>query len=191
MASPPTSSDVARLRAGGTVLVPYDPLWPRHFQEIRDQILSVAADLLVEVEHIGSTALPGLAAKPFLDLMPCLRSYDDGLALAERLGVLGYEYKGEYGIPGRHYFSKWIDTGAPACKHNVHAYEVGHAEWTRHLVFRDALRADSALRAEYEAFKENLAAVHHDDVQAYASAKSGFVDAVISRFGGPPRPAQF
>ena len=146
----------------------------------------------VAIEHIGSTAVPGLAAKPYLDIMPGLRSFEDGRRMVEGMASVGYRYRGEgwLDIPGRHYFSKHIEDDDAVWKHNVHAYAVGHIEWARHLVFRDALRADAALREEYEALKRHLAVVH-TDIEPYADAKGEFVERVITSHGGPSRPPDF
>ncbi len=179
-----------RARAGGVVLRPYDPIWPIRFEEARRGLLEACGGLLVAVEHVGSTAVPGLGAKPYLDLMPGLRRYEDGPGLVEPLAALGYVYRGEYGIRGRHYFNRQVEGDPHVWKHNVHAFAVGHYEWERHLVFRDALRADPALRDQYWAVKVELASRHVDDVEAYAEAKSAFVERVIAAAGGPPRPPE-
>jgi GrpB-like predicted nucleotidyltransferase (UPF0157 family) len=104
---------------------------------------------------------------------------------------LGYESRGEMTIPGRHYFTKLIEDDDRVWKHNVHAYATDHIEWTRHLVFRDALRNHNTLRDEYESLKRRLAVQYRDDVNAYAEAKSEFVERVIAAHAGPARPADF
>ena len=181
--------DLARRR--GVVLVPYDPLWPVRYDEAAARIREACAEFLVDIQHIGSTSIPGIAAKPFLDFMPGLATYDDGFKLVPIMESLGYESRGEMTIPGRHYFTKVIEGDEHIWKHNVHAYATDHIEWARHLVFRDALRADAALRHEYESLKRHLAAQHRDDVDAYADAKSEFVERVIAAHGGPARPPDF
>jgi GrpB-like predicted nucleotidyltransferase (UPF0157 family) len=168
-------------------LVPYDPVWPVRFEAVRRAIVEACSGLVARVEHIGSTAVAGLAAKPVLDLMPGLAHVEDGERIVPMMTALGYAYRGEFGIPGRHLFTRWIDGDAHVEKHNVHAYPIGHSEWVRHLVFRDALRADDTVRVEYEQLKRTLAMRFPHDVETYAEAKSRFVDRVIAARGGPAR----
>ncbi|MFN0146118.1 MAG: GrpB family protein [Dehalococcoidia bacterium] len=178
---------VTRLLAKGVVLVPYDPAWPARFEVAAAAIREACAGEVTVVEHIGSTAIPGLLAKPVLDIMPGLGSYEDGFAIVAPMESLGYEYRGEFGIPRRHYFTKPVADDRHAWKHNVHCYVVGDPEWLRHLAFRDALRRDGAVRAAYQSLKLELAARFPDDVEAYAEAKGEFVDGVVRAYGGPPR----
>lgn len=185
---PATEADRERARKRGVVLVEYDPVWPARFEEAAARIREACGEILAGIEHIGSTSIAGIAAKPFLDLMPGVRTFEDGFKLVAPLESLGYESRGEFGIQGRHYFTKFVEGDEHVWKHNVHAYATDHIEWARHLVFRDALRADSALRDEYELVKRELAARFPDDVDAYAMAKSDFVERVIAAHGGPPRP---
>jgi len=179
---------LARARAGGVSLVPWDAAWPARFAEARAAILAACEGVVLGVEHIGSTSIPGIGAKPYLDIMPGLRTFEDGERMVAAMASLGYVYRGEYGISGRHYFSKHIHDDPHMWKHNVHSHVIGCADWERHVAFRDALRADDALRDEYWRLKLELAARHPADVQAYADAKSEFVDRVIAAHGGPPRP---
>lgn len=191
MDSTPTQTDRELARRDGVVLVPYDPRWPARYEEAAAAIREACGSVLVAIEHIGSTSIPGIAAKPYLDIMPGLLTYEDGVNVVPGMESLGYEYRGELGIPGRHYFTKWIEGDDHVWKHNVHAYAVDDIEWTRHLVFRDALRATNALRDEYESLKQRLAAEHPDDVDRYAYAKSEFVERILATHGGPQRPPDF
>ncbi len=179
-----------RARAQGVVLLPYDPEWPARFEEAKAAILAACGGGLTAIEHVGSTSVPGLGAKPYLDLMPGLRAFEDAAAMLDPMAGLGYEYRGEYGLPGRHYFTKWVEGDAHVWKHNVHTYAVGHIEWTRHLVFRDALRADAGLRQEYWDLKVALSKQFPDNIDAYARAKSEFVERVLAAHGAPARPTQ-
>ncbi len=185
--SSPVEAARARLWANRPVLLDYDPAWPAAAAEAAAAILAACTGIVTTVEHVGSTAVPGLRAKPVLDLMPGFATFADGFAAVPAMESLGYEYRGEYGIPGRHYFTKRIEGNDHVWKHNVHAYEVGHPEWVRHLVFRDALRTNNAWRDEYAALKDELALRFPDDVQAYADAKDEFVERVIGAAGGPGR----
>ena len=176
---------------GGVVLVPYNPLWPERFVDAAFAIAAACPGSVTQIMHVGSTSIPGLAAKPYLDIMPGLAAHADGAAMVGPMKALGYEYRGDFGIPGRHYFTMGIEGDDAVWKHNVHAYEVGHIEWDRHLVFRDALRADSSLAAEYLQLKLDLADRFPTEVQDYANAKTDFVERVLRDHGGPPRPPDF
>ena len=156
------------------VLAPYDPAWPSQFAAARDEILSACDGLVTEVHHIGSTSIPGIAAKPIIDMMPTVRRFEDGTACVGGLRKLGYEYRGEYGIAGRHYFVR----GGPR-SHQAHMYAADHREVERHLMFRDYLRTHPDERVAYEHLKRDLAKQFTHDVQAYATAKTPFCDRIV------------
>ncbi|HKP25962.1 MAG TPA: GrpB family protein [Dongiaceae bacterium] len=155
------------------VLLPYDPAWQVQFASAREEILSACNGLILEVHHVGSTAIPCIAAKPVIDLMPVVRRFEDGAASVAALQALGYQSRGEHGIAGRHYFVR----GTPRT-HQAHLFAAGHPEIERHLLFRDYLCAHAYERAAYERLKRKLAAEFGDDRQAYAAAKTPFCDRI-------------
>ena len=154
-------------------LVAHDPAWATRFADERARLLTALGDLPAEIEHVGSTAVPGLAAKPILDVLVG-RPAGDVAPYVEALQRAGYVYRGEAGIPGRHYFRR----GDPRT-HHLHLVECGGAVWRDHLAFRDRLRADAALAAAYGALKERLAIQHAEDRAAYTEAKAPFITAVL------------
>ncbi len=161
------------------VVSPYSPEWPKLFQTLRAELLAAFAPVPVAVEHIGSTAVPGLAAKPVLDL---LLGADSLPVIEEKIGALerlGYEYVSKYEreLPMRRYFVK--PAGALPRVH-VHGVVRGSSIWRDHLAFRAALRADDALRAEYQALKLDLAARFSRDKAAYTEAKAPFIRSAIA-----------
>jgi len=170
--------------ADPVVLAPYNPAWAEQFRGISDQLFDACGDKLVAVHHIGSTGVPGLAAKPLIDLMPALRHHDEGASLAPLLEPLGFVYFGAYGIEGRHFFRRKAEINV-----NVHMFETGHIEIERHLVFRNALRADEGLRAAYQNLKEELAERFPNDVDSYAKSKSDFIEKNLRDLGAPERPS--
>src|SRR4026208_1475727 len=113
----------------------YDPDWPVLF-EIERQAMQRSGGWFKAVHHVGSTSIPGMAAKPIIDILVVLDLHEDGLACVDAMRQLGYEYRGESGLAGRHYFRK----GSPHT-HHVHMFAAGHPEAGRHLRFRDYLRA--------------------------------------------------
>jgi GrpB-like predicted nucleotidyltransferase (UPF0157 family) len=117
-----------------TVVVEYDPDWARLFEEEKQRILEACGGALVTVEHVGSTSVPGLAAKPCIDMMPGLARLGDGLrCITPLVAILGYEALGEFGISDRLFFRK-----REPFPYHAHMFVVGHPEWNRHLLFRDS-----------------------------------------------------
>lgn len=161
-------------------LSPYSPLWPAVFDMEKRRLLEVLGADLVLVEHIGSTAVPGLGGKPVIDVMVGAPA----LAIVERripqLEAEGYRYVPEFerAMPQRRYFVK--ENGHPGTFH-VHAVLLDSPFWKDHLAFRDALRADPALAERYWQLKRRLAARFRHDRGAYADAKGEFIRAAIAK----------
>jgi GrpB-like predicted nucleotidyltransferase (UPF0157 family) len=156
-------------------LVDHDPTWTERFEQERDRLVPVFDGSVVAIEHIGSTSVPGLCAKPIVDIAVGLRELeltDEQIAAMENLG---YEYLGEFGLPGRLYFRK----GDPR-SHHVHVVEHGGMHWERQLVFRDALRTDAEELRRYDAFKRRLAAEGYSR-EVYTELKTPFIRAVEAR----------
>jgi GrpB-like predicted nucleotidyltransferase (UPF0157 family) len=172
--------------AGTIVLTPYDRAWPRLFEQERERLEAAIGRWAVAIEHVGSTAIPGMAAKPIIDIGVALRAFEDALYSITPLVELGYDCLGEFGIPRRIYFRKRTNTPLPGQSpgegvgrtHQIHMYEETHDQFVNHLLFRDYLRAHGDAAREYEALKRRLAG-EHDDVEAYADAKSEFVRHVL------------
>jgi GrpB-like predicted nucleotidyltransferase (UPF0157 family) len=162
------------------VLVDHDPRWLSAAAEECARIASACGPTLLRVEHIGSTSVPGLIAKPILDLMPVLRAYEDGFACVAPMRALGYWYAGDHGIPGRHLFVK----GSPRT-HHAHMLVEGSKEATRHAAVRDTLRTHPDLAARYAALKSDLAARFGDNRTGYADAKSTLMRETFDRAGIP------
>jgi GrpB-like predicted nucleotidyltransferase (UPF0157 family) len=151
------------------VLVPHDPHWARAFEEARVAIMEACGDHVLDVLHVGSTAIPGLAAKPVIDLMALLRRHDDAFACVSAMAALGFEFRGEAGIGGRHFFRKRHPR-----THHVHMYRSDHPEVGRHIRFRDYMRQHPEEGSAYEVLKRDLAARFGGDTRAYSAAKTEF-----------------
>lgn len=162
-------------------LVPYDPTWPRQFDEERARLAHVLSPWLTgTIEHIGSTAVPGLMAKPVIDIMAGVRDLASSLDARAALASLDYVY-----FPYRPDVMHWFCKPSPARRtHHLHLVPVQSALWTERLLFRDYLRSSPAAAAEYTALKVSLAAHHGSDREAYTAAKGGFVRSILER----PRP---
>jgi GrpB-like predicted nucleotidyltransferase (UPF0157 family) len=166
------------LPQGRVTLVDYSPEWPRLFEEERARLEVAIGAAAVAIEHIGSTAVPGLAAKPVLDIALALGSLAAVDSLVAPLGALGYRYLGEYGLPGRHFFRK----GEPVT-HHLHVVEVSGEHWRVWRLFRDYLRGNPEEARRYADFKRELATKHPSDREAYTRSKADFVNDILARAG--------
>nr|BBH92884.1 hypothetical protein KTA_10830 [Thermogemmatispora argillosa] len=161
------------------ILVDYDPQWPAAYAAERQRLLEAIGLWLLAVEHIGSTAVPGLAAKPTIDIMVAVRHLSHAVHCREPLRALGYEYvpEAERFIPERRYFRK---VHGEKDTHHLHMVVYDSSFWRRHLLFRDYLRAHPATAQEYALLKQELAARFANDVAAYTEAKTAFIRRVES-----------
>ena len=156
-------------------VVPYSPEWPRLFEEERGLLESAFGGRALAFEHVGSTSVPGLAAKPVLDLMASVRDLKDVEPCVAPLARVGYTYKGENGLPGRHYFTK----GSPLRTHHLHVVTHGGDFWREHLLFRDHLRAHPDEARAYARLKTELSRKFSRDRAAYTEAKAPFIRRVV------------
>ena len=141
-----------------SLLVAPDPDWPRRAEEEAAKWLASVPGL-VRVHHIGSTSVPGLPAKPILDLLPVFRDVLAQEAAQPAVEGLGYEWMGAFGLDGRSY-ARRDDPATGKRQVHAHGYPKGHADIARHLAFRDALRGNASLRAAYASIKAACAARH-------------------------------
>lgn len=154
------------------VVVPSNPAWVAMFEAEAARLRGVFGDLLVDIHHIGSTAIPGIYAKPVIDMMPLVRDIAAVDALNPAMIALGFEPRGEYGLPGRRYFVKG---GDEARTHNVHTFAADNEEAMRHVIFRDYMRAHPDQAAAYSLIKQEGARLHPDNVEHYNDHKDAFV----------------
>jgi len=156
-------------------LVAPDPEWPAQANAEADRWRAAGLQGLVTIHHIGSTSVPGLPAKPVIDLLPVFESLDALDANRSAIGALGFLWLGEFGLPGRRYMRR-DDPQTGKRLIQAHCYARGTREITRHLAFRDSLRANAPLRAAYSSVKAACAARHPGDPQAYGNCKAGWID---------------
>lgn len=165
-------------------IVPYQSDWPRAFAT-EAAALSARVPAFREIEHIGSTAVPGLAAKPVIDMMAAVLDLAEAERALPTLAARGYTLI-DTGMRNRFFLQR---PGAPAC--NLHIVTLDSWPRRRERLMRDALLADPQARADYAALKRDLAAAHGDDLVAYTRAKTAFVqrlmDEVHVRLGLPPQ----
>ncbi len=162
---------------GEVEIVEYRNEWASVFEKESRRILEACEGPVVKVEHIGSTAIPDLIAKPILDVMLGLSLPKDE-RIVDPMMDLGYEFLGEYGIPGRSYFI--LRSSGRQVVH-VHAFAIADDNWGRHLFFRDYLRKVSESRRQYAELKRELAERFPQNRDAYADAKTDFIRSIARK----------
>lgn len=160
-------------------VLPYDSHWPEQFTEEAQSIQKALGSNCIEIHHIGSTAVPGLAAKPIIDMIPVVLDITQVDAMNPLMAALGYEIKGESGMLFRRFFQK----GDTEPSFNVHVFEQGSSEIERHVKFRDWMRIHPEDRDAYAQLKQDLAQSHPDDISAYCFGKEEFVSRIDKRTG--------
>ncbi len=163
------------------IIVDYNPQWPVMYEEARARLLNVIGSYTEQIEHIGSTSVPGLGAKPVIDILIGVRALEDADAhCIEPVVGLGYEYIQRYEVemPFRRYFRQ--DNAEGIRTHHIHLVEITHSFWARHIVFRDYLRTFPDTAAAYEKLKRELAP-QFTDGNEYANAKTDFIEATITK----------
>jgi GrpB-like predicted nucleotidyltransferase (UPF0157 family) len=152
------------------IIVDYDSRWPQEFERLRDRALGAVGEIAIAIEHVGSTAVPGLAAKPVIDLVMVVEP-DDVATAVERLVAIGYVHRGNLGVEGREAFA------APETdrQHHLYVSPTDSEELRAQLAFRDRLRTNPQLAAQYETLKRELAKTFRDDRPGYTEAKTAFV----------------
>ena len=163
-------------------IVEYDPQWQTLFAQEAERIWQLLGnDLVVEIEHIGSTAVPGMAAKQVVDIMVGVRSLVDAKSTIAALESLGYVYWRENPDPGRMFFVKGMPPYAKQRTHHVHIVEVNSKFWEEHKLFCDYLRRHPEEAKRYEVLKRDLAASFRSDREAYTNGKNDYIRAVMSK----------
>ena len=158
------------------VLQPHDPVWATMFQAERMRLLSLFPSQFIDIQHIGSTAVPGLPAKPIVDLLAGVRSMEVADELIALLCGCGYVASAEFNE--KLIDSRWLmRTSGGHRTHHLHVAVHGSEFWLKRLRFRDALLMDAELAARYARLKSDLASRHRNDREAYTDAKAEFIDA--------------
>ncbi len=154
-------------------LKPHDPRWVVDYKRESAAVAEALGDACVAIHHIGSTAIPGICAKPVIDMLAVVRNVEVLDSRSPQVESLGYEAMGEFGIPGRRYFRK--DDAPGNRTHQIHTFAAGSPQIVRHIGFRDFLRAHPGYAEEYDALKQRLAAQFPQDISAYTDGKDEFI----------------
>lgn len=164
------------------VIEPYSDEWPRRFAEERAVLAEVLRPWLAgPIEHIGSTAVPGLAAKPVIDIMAAVESLEASRPAVEALASLGYLY-----APYRAEVMHWLCKPSPEVRtHHLHLVPIASRLWKDRIEFRNRLRSDPALADAYACLKRDLARMYMNDRDSYTDGKQPFVEMVLRGRGSP------
>jgi GrpB-like predicted nucleotidyltransferase (UPF0157 family) len=157
----------------------YDPRWPQTFELLRSRLSAALPGMAAAIEHIGSTAVPGLAAKPIIDIDLLMNSEGDLPRVIVALTSLGYDHRGDLGIAGREAFQ----SPSNDLRHHLYVCPPSSREYPRHIAFRDYLRAHPESAAAYGQLKRDLAQTLGHDREAYTQGKSDFVREILCRVG--------
>ncbi|MEF8874131.1 MAG: GrpB family protein [Candidatus Thermoplasmatota archaeon] len=166
------------------VVVDYDPEWPDIFEELKEIYMDHLGDLVVDIEHVGSTAVPGLCAKPYIDIDIVIEDYSSFEETRDRLSELGYSHEGDLGIEGREAFFRidekvpWDGTGSEKHEHHLYVCPKDSRELKRHKTLRDHLREHPKEKKRYCKLKKRLAR-KHDNIEAYTERKTEFIEKIL------------
>ena len=158
-------------------VVDHDPDWAARAAEACQAARNACSELLVDVQHVGSTAVSGLPAKPILDIAAAVVTFDAMPELVRRLVGIGYRYRGDHGDAGGHLFV--ADSAAGIRTIHMHVVEQSSSQWRDYLRFRDLLRRRSAIRKQYAELKRDLASIYKDDRESYTASKAAFIREVL------------
>lgn len=156
------------------VIADYDANWSSQYKQEKSRIIDALGDTVADIQHIGSTSVPGLAAKPIIDIILGLEKIPPLSTQIINLEALGYLYYGEFGIPGRHYFRR----GMPR-NYQIHAVQVNSDFWQRHILFRDFLRSHPQAAQQYETLKRELAVKFRHDRDRYTDSKTPLIEQLL------------
>jgi GrpB-like predicted nucleotidyltransferase (UPF0157 family) len=161
------------------VVVPHDPSWADEFSRVSAEVCPAFGPNLVALHHVGSTSIPGIYAKPIIDMVAAVRDVSAVDQLNGRFESLGFVPKGEFGIPGRRYFYRNDASGVRT--HQIHTFEADSIGVARHLAFRDFLIAHPQIASSYSDLKRRMAAAHPEDIEAYMDGKDSFIKDVEAK----------
>jgi GrpB-like predicted nucleotidyltransferase (UPF0157 family) len=165
------------LQRGTVQIVPYTPLWASLFQIEYRRLADALGSYALDIQHIGSTAVPGLAAKPILDIGIAVAAEADVAACIPLLAALDYTYRGDRGVDEGHFF----DRGSKAqLTHYLHMLLISNPAWQNYLRFRDYLIAHPAIRNTYMQLKQELASQYAADRASYTAAKAAFIQHILA-----------
>ena len=169
------------MRTAKVVVLPYDKEWKIAFQEIKHELEQAVAELIIGIEHIGSTAVEGMSAKPCIDMDLVIRDHAAFDEVAARLAAIGYVHEGDLGIPDREAFA--YSNKPHLYKHHLYVCPQHSAELHRHVVFREFLKVTPEAVQQYSAVKEEAARLFPDDIDEYIRYKAPCIEELYRQCG--------
>lgn len=163
--------DISKTDKRRVGVVSYNPNWKDMYKEESEKIENMLNDIIIDIHHIGSTAIPGIKAKPVIDILVEVKNIEGVDQYNHKMKELGYEAMGEYGIPKRRFFRK----GENKRTHHIHIFQTGNEEIERHINFKEYLIAHPDKAREYSKLKEKLSNKYTYDVKNYTNSKSDFI----------------
>jgi len=165
----------------GVTLCPYNELWPLEFERVRHELKGALPESLTSINHVGSTSIPGLVAKPIVDILVGVKDLEKSLELVPALEALGFEYRSDDDLPDRHYLPRTVD--GLRC-HHISMAEPTSRHFQNTLIFRDALRGNPDLANRYATLKRHLAESAGTKRLEYLNGKTDFIVDVLWGHGG-------
>lgn len=169
------------MAAKRVVVRPYDETWEQDFKDIEKEIREKLGELALRIEHVGSTSVKGLSAKPIIDIDIVIADYSVFDDVVLKLNEIGYTHEGDLGVAGREAFK--YDGKEHLQKHHLYVCTVDSPELKRHTAFRDHLRSHPEAVREYSRIKEEGAALYPDDIDGYIEYKSPFIEGIYKELG--------
>jgi GrpB-like predicted nucleotidyltransferase (UPF0157 family) len=157
--------------------------WAEAYLAESARIRSALGRIALDIQHVGSTAIPGIMAKPIIDIAVAVNHFEDGFACVEQMAGIGYDYAGNDIVPGDHIFGRGLQ--GETRTHLVHIVEHDGTHWRRFILFRDRLRNKPELAQAYEKLKIDLAGAYGDNRAAYTAAKKDFIDQAVATNSTP------
>ncbi|UCH59457.1 MAG: GrpB family protein [Anaerolineales bacterium] len=171
------------LEDGKVRLFGHQPEWAGLFIEEKKRLQAAIGAYILDIQHIGSTSIPALPAKPILDIAIGVADFETAEVCIPPLQQIGYHYRGEHGISRRHYFVRGAQTVRGQVRtHHLHVLEMQSEQWRQHLLFRDTLRRNPQLASEFAIYKRKIASMFKDDRAAYQAAKDVFVSRMLAKW---------
>ena len=169
-----SEKNISKIDKRRVEVVSYDPNWKEMYKEESGKIKNIFKDIIIDIYHIGSTAIPGIKAKPVIDILVEVKDIKAVDRYNHKMEELGYEAMGEYGIPKRRFFRK----GENKRTHHIHVFEEGDKEIERHINFKEYLISHPDKGQEYSKLKEKLVNKYTYDVENYTNAKGDFIQEI-------------
>ncbi len=169
------------MRTSKVVVLPYDSSWKFDFEKIKSEIETAVGDLIVGIEHVGSTSVEGLSAKPCIDIDVIIKDYSMFSAVVFKLAEIGYFHEGDLGITDREAFA--YSGKSHLQKHHLYVCPQYSAELRRHIAFRDFLRKNPDAVKKYSVVKETAARLFPEDIEKYISYKSPYIEEIYAELG--------